>query len=61
MCDIPIFFEYSLWWPRWDKKEAFENFESFGGWGRPHMKQFNNETEVCCVTADLNWMPDNEA
>jgi len=48
--------EKPLWYPHWDGEESFKDFQSFGGWRKPHMKQYRGNVNLCGVGTDLSWM-----
>jgi len=42
------FSRYPLWYPHYDGNPSFSDFQSFGGWKSPHMKQYNDHSDVGC-------------
>lgn len=44
------FKSYPLWYPHYDGKASFSDFTSFGGWTSPHMKQYNDKSDVGCYS-----------
>jgi GH25 family lysozyme M1 (1,4-beta-N-acetylmuramidase) len=46
-----------LWYAHYDGQPTFDDFIPFGGWGRPTIKQFNDQGAKCGVSYDLNWSP----
>jgi hypothetical protein len=49
--DIP------LWYAHYDGVAGFGDFESFGGWTKPSIKQFDDNGDECGVGFDKNWYP----
>lgn len=49
------FASHPLWWVRDDKQASFEDFEPFGGWNRPVLKQYALDCEVGGVSYDASW------
>ena len=47
--DIP------LWYAHYDNDQSFTDFESFGGWTQPSMKQFAGNVMACGVGIDTNF------
>lgn len=52
-----LFRNLLLWYTGWDNKANFENFEPFGGWKVPAVKQFSDTTELCGISVNKNWDP----
>jgi len=46
---------HPLWYAHYDGKETFSDFQSFGGWTKPHMKQFQGTSTVCGAGVDKNY------
>ena len=46
-----MFFRYV----RYDGTPSFSDFQPFGGWRRPALKQFDDNISKCGVTVDLNY------
>merc|ERR1711988_1430814 len=40
---------YPVWYPHYDDSQSFSDFESFGGWSSPSIKQFDDS---CCVWSE---------
>jgi GH25 family lysozyme M1 (1,4-beta-N-acetylmuramidase) len=49
--------EHPLWYAHYDDKKSFSDFSPFGGWTKPHMKQYRGDAKVCGADVDLNWLP----
>jgi len=46
----------ALWYPHYDDNPSFSDFEPFGGWTTPAMKQYNTGS-MCDIGVDYNWYP----
>jgi hypothetical protein len=47
-----------LWYADYDGQPNFNNYQPFGGWGSPAMKQYAGTTSTSCgIGVDLNWYP----
>jgi len=46
---------YPLWYAHYDNKPNFSDFSSFGGWTKPHAKQYAGDVTACSVGVDKNW------
>jgi GH25 family lysozyme M1 (1,4-beta-N-acetylmuramidase) len=44
-----------LWYAHYDNSQSFSDFQSFGGWSRPAMKQYAGDKTVCGADVDLNY------
>ena len=53
----PKFTDLPLWYPHYDGKESFDDFEPFGGWKQPTQKQYKGTTKICDAEVDFNWYP----
>jgi len=52
------FSDLPLWYAHYDAVAGFSDFSPFGGWTSPHMKQYNDHSDVGCYTGvDVNWYP----
>ncbi len=51
------FSSHPLWYAHYDGKESFSDFTAFGGWTKPHMKQFQGTTTLCGAGVDKNYLP----
>lgn len=49
--------EHPLWYAHYDDDASFKDFERFGGWDSPAMKQYAGSTDVCGASVDLNYYP----
>ena len=58
--DYPSMRGLPLWYAHYDNKADFSDFESFGGWTTPFMKQFQGTHTNCDMGIDYDWFP-NEA
>eukprot|EP01012_Entosiphon_sulcatum_P004616 TRINITY_DN1186_c0_g1_i1.p1 TRINITY_DN1186_c0_g1~~TRINITY_DN1186_c0_g1_i1.p1 ORF type:complete len:211 (-),score=26.78 TRINITY_DN1186_c0_g1_i1:38-670(-) len=46
-----------LWYAHYDNNPSFSDFQAFGGWTKPNIKQYQGTTSECGVGVDLNWYP----
>ena len=46
-----------LWYAHYDDKETFSDFQHFGGWTSPYMKQYADTHYACGAGVDSNWRP----
>lgn len=47
-----------LWWARYDGQETWYNdWQAFGCWSKPTVKQYQGTTSLCGAGVDLNWYP----
>lgn len=46
-----------LWYAHYDGSPSFSDFVAFGGWSRPHIKQFQGDTTLCGASVDKNYYP----
>lgn len=44
-----------LWYAHYDNSPAFSDFSAFGGWTKPHMKQYQGDTTLCGAGVDKNY------
>lgn len=44
-----------LWYAHYDNSPSFSDFQSFGGWSKPSMKQYAGDKTVCGAGVDLNY------
>jgi hypothetical protein len=49
------FGEPALWYAHYDNDPSFSDFEPFGGWQKPSIKQFEGDATVCGVGIDKNF------
>ena len=48
--------QYPLWYANWDGAKSFSDFEPFGGWTKPAIKQYADKGDSDCnVPVDLDW------
>lgn len=45
-----------LWYAHYDGKASFADFSAFGGWTKPHMKQYQGDTTLCGAGVDKNFV-----
>lgn len=49
---------YPLWYAHYDNSESFSDFQAFGGWSTPTMKQYMGDVPLCSASGvDKNWTP----
>ncbi|XP_065831623.1 probable GH family 25 lysozyme 2 [Oscarella lobularis] len=46
-----------LWYPHYDNNPSFSDFEPFGGWSKPAIKQYDGNAFVCGAGIDKNYYP----
>ena len=46
-----------LWYAHYDHNPTFSDFQSFGGWTRPNVKQYWDSVGECGINADADWYP----
>mmetsp|Transcript_85296 Transcript_85296/g.104602 ORF Transcript_85296/g.104602 Transcript_85296/m.104602 type:complete len:229 (+) Transcript_85296:366-1052(+) len=56
-CAEPAKSGWPLWYADYDYAQNFNDFERFGGWTKPVMKQYAGDRTVCGKDVDLNWAP----
>jgi len=44
-----------LWYPHYDNSASFSDFQAFGGWTKPTIKQFLGTTALCGASVDKNF------
>ena len=50
--------QYPLWYAAYDGETNFNDFEPFGGWTSPAMKQYDDHGDSSCsVSVDVDWYP----
>jgi len=50
--------EHPLWYAHYDGEPNFNDWSDFGGWTKPHWKQYNDQSDVGCYAGvDVNWYP----
>jgi len=60
MCGAQQFASFPLWYAHYDGVASFNDFQSFGGWSSPSIKQFDgsyssHNPTVCGVSVDLDY------
>lgn len=48
---------HELWYAHYDGKQSFTDYQEFGGWPKPSMKQFQGDVTVCGAGIDKNYRP----
>jgi len=48
---------YPLWYAHYDNNPSFDDFNSFGGWTQPTIKQYQGDATECSSDVDLDWHP----
>ncbi|KAJ3439686.1 lysozyme protein [Anaeramoeba flamelloides] len=51
------FKDYQLWYAHYDNNESFSDFEPFGGWTKPNIKQYKDTTSICGTSIDYDYYP----
>ena len=46
-----------LWYPHYDNNPSYNDFQAFGGWKTPSIKQYQGTTNICGASVDRNWTP----
>ena len=49
-----------VWYPHYDNSPSFSDFESFGGWSKPNIKQYIGDHSSCGVGVDYNFYPSGD-
>ena len=44
-----------LWYAHYDNYASFSDFQSFGGWTKPNIKQYKGDTTLCSAGVDMNF------
>jgi hypothetical protein len=44
-----------LWYAHYDGSASFADFQAFGGWTKPAIKQFQGTTSLCGASVDKNY------
>eukprot|EP01062_Namystynia_karyoxenos_P051515 TRINITY_DN4051_c0_g1_i1.p2 TRINITY_DN4051_c0_g1~~TRINITY_DN4051_c0_g1_i1.p2 ORF type:complete len:218 (+),score=46.95 TRINITY_DN4051_c0_g1_i1:93-746(+) len=47
----------NLWYPHYDGVKSFSDFQAFGGWSKPNIKQYLADKSSCSAGVDYNWYP----
>ena len=45
------------WYAHYDNDKTFSDYQSFGGWTKPNMKQYIGNARSCNAGVDYNWYP----
>jgi len=51
------FSKYPIWYADYDDQQNFNDWEAFGGWTKPEMKQYEGGIIKCNLNIDLDWYP----
>ena len=46
---------HQLWYAHYDNNPSFSDFQPFGGWSKPHMKQYQGDVTLCGAGVDKNF------
>ncbi|CAL6067397.1 Glycosyl_hydrolase family 25 protein [Hexamita inflata] len=46
---------HQLWYPHYDDWQSFDDFQEFGGWSEPNIKQYAGDESECSTTVDRNF------
>ena len=46
-----------VWYPHYDGSASFSDFQSFGGWSKPNIKQYLGDKTSCSAGVDYNYYP----
>lgn len=46
-----------LWYAHYDHRPSFSDFQPFGGWSKPNVKQYWDGVGYCGINADADWYP----
>lgn len=49
--------KFPLWYAHYDDTPSFYDFEPFGGWNSPSIKQYDGDITICSTGLDVNWSP----
>lgn len=47
--------EYPMWYAHYDNVKSFSDFDAFGGWSSPYMKQYAGDVTACSTDVDYNY------
>lgn len=53
--NCPDFTGVPLWYPHYDHVQSFADFQAFGSWKTPNIKQYAGTTNMCGGSVDLNF------
>jgi len=48
---------YPLWYAHYDNTPNFNDFQPFGGWTTPSIKQYKGDATICGKDVDVNYYP----
>ncbi|CAL6112159.1 Glycosyl_hydrolase family 25 protein [Hexamita inflata] len=46
---------HQLWYPHYDNWQSFDDFQNFGGWNSPSIKQYQGDQNECGTALDRNF------
>jgi len=46
-----------IWYAHYDDNPSFSDWQNFGGWTRPAIKQYWGDRSLCGADVDQNWYP----
>jgi len=46
-----------IWYPNYDGQQNYNDWQAFGGWNSPAMKQYDDGGSVCGFDFDYDWYP----
>ncbi|CAL6024979.1 Glycosyl_hydrolase family 25 protein [Hexamita inflata] len=46
---------HQIWYPHYDNWQSFADFQPFGGWTKPSIKQYQGDVAECSTTIDRNF------
>ena len=46
-----------VWYPHYDDSASFSDFQAFGGWSKPNIKQYLGDKTSCSAGVDYNYYP----
>ena len=55
MCNTSQFSNHQLWWAYYSGGASFSDFQSFGGWTKPNIKQYKGTTYICNTAIDEDY------
>eukprot|EP01095_Lingulamoeba_sp_RSL-Kostka_P016016 TRINITY_DN761_c0_g1_i1.p1 TRINITY_DN761_c0_g1~~TRINITY_DN761_c0_g1_i1.p1 ORF type:complete len:238 (-),score=54.37 TRINITY_DN761_c0_g1_i1:816-1469(-) len=55
MCGSTDFKNHQLWYAHYDGNPSFSDFEPFGGWTKPNIKQYQGTTSTCGTQIDEDY------
>lgn len=45
-----------LWYAHYDNSQTFSDYDVFGGWSKPAVKQYEGDKTSCGAGIDYDWM-----